>query len=369
VRLAIFSDLHLDATFRSIGEAGDSRRVNLRKTLQNIIERAHEQKVDALLCGGDLYENKRSGPDTRSFLVAAFSECEMPVLLAPGNHDWYGPQSLYAEADWSENVHIFTTNRFERYDGLDDGFTIWGAAHNAPTGTPGFFRSGFRVPNDDSAHIGLFHGAEEGAIPYEVDRDGNQKSGHAPFTEQEIEASGLKHAFVGHYHSPKDRDLYTYPGSPDPLSFGEANQPGLVIADINPDGSVERRPRLEVWVTEVHDLRLDISGAENSTDILEQHSELINGLTGYARITIQGTLNPDAELPVDRLQAERGQLDSQHLRIGSLIPAYDFDALIEEPSVRGGFVRRVMASDLEEGERNDVLTAGLKALDDLPISF
>ncbi|MFV1961454.1 MAG: exonuclease SbcCD subunit D [Acidimicrobiia bacterium] len=368
MRLAIFSDLHLDATFRSLGEAGDSRRVNLRKTLQNIIERAHEQSVDALLCGGDLYENEGSGPDTRSFLVGAFRDCEMPVLLAPGNHDWYGPRSLYAQADWSENVHIFTTDKFEPYDRLDDGFTIWGAAHDAPTGTPGFFHGGFRAPDVDSVHIGLFHGAEEGAIPFEVDRDGNPKSGHAPFTEQEIEASGMAHALVGHYHSPKDRDLYTYPGSPDPLSFGEINQPGLVIADFGPKGLVDRS-RMEVWVTKVHDLPLDITGAENSTDVLEQHAELINGLTGYARVTIQGRLNPDAELPVSQLQAERGQLEAQYLRIGLLIPAYDFDALIEEPSVRGGFVRSVMASDLEEGERNDVLTAGLKALDDLPISF
>ena len=180
-RLAVFSDLHLDATFRSLGEAGVSRRANLRKTLQNIVERAHEEKADALLCGGDLYEHERSGPDTRSFLVNIFGDCTMPVLIAPGNHDWFGPKSLYAEASWTANVHIFETSSFERFDGLGDGISIWGTAHNAPIGTRGFFEDRFQVPDDVSVHLGLFHGAETGAIPYEVDREGRPKSGHALF--------------------------------------------------------------------------------------------------------------------------------------------------------------------------------------------
>ena len=71
--------------------------------------RARETRAEALFCGGDLYENDRVAPDTAEFLRTAFAElAPTPVFLAPGNHDWYGPHSLYALVEWSQNVHVFT---------------------------------------------------------------------------------------------------------------------------------------------------------------------------------------------------------------------------------------------------------------------
>lgn len=361
VKLAFFSDLHLDATFRGLGEAGALRRTNLRKTLRNIITKAHEEGADALLSGGDLYEHERSGPDTRSFLVQEFGDCEMPVLLAPGNHDWFGARTIYSEADWPDNVHVFERNQLTAYRKLT-GVTIWGAAHNASTGTAGFFQQGFHVPDRGSVHLCLIHGAESSAIPYETDREGNPKSGHAPFTDNEIEASGLAHAFVGHYHSAKDHDLYTYAGSPDPLSFGEKNQAGLVVATVGSGGNVERE-RYEVWETQVHDLDLDITGAKNSTDVADRRDKLIAGLKGYARITVSGAQGPDVELSLEELETERAQLESLSVRRGNIVSDYDVDAIQTAPTVRGGFVHRVKNSDLADEEKSAILTAGLRALD------
>ncbi len=30
-----------------------------------------------------------------------------PVFIAPGNHDCWSPNSVYAALDWPEHVHIF----------------------------------------------------------------------------------------------------------------------------------------------------------------------------------------------------------------------------------------------------------------------
>ncbi len=48
-------------------------------------------------------------PDTVEFPRRTFAEAGRPVLLAPGNHDWYGPGSPYARAHCSPNVHVFST--------------------------------------------------------------------------------------------------------------------------------------------------------------------------------------------------------------------------------------------------------------------
>jgi DNA repair exonuclease SbcCD nuclease subunit len=108
MRLLHFADLHLDTPFRwATPELTRSRRQALRQTLHRICELAGEHQVDALTCGGDLYQNERFTPDTVAFLGAIFAALDpLPVFLAPGNHDWFGPKSLYRQLDWSPNVHV-----------------------------------------------------------------------------------------------------------------------------------------------------------------------------------------------------------------------------------------------------------------------
>src|SRR5690606_35999305 len=79
-------------------------------------------------CAGDLFEQDRYTPDSAAFLRRVFADLHpIPVLLAPGNHDWYGPASLYQQVDWTDNVHVFTEPALRPYV-LDDGLTMLGAA-------------------------------------------------------------------------------------------------------------------------------------------------------------------------------------------------------------------------------------------------
>ena len=168
MKLLIFADLHLDAPFSWMGATGRAaarRRQALCETLQQILQLARAENVDAILCGGDLYEQDRFSPDTANFLRSAFEQVQpTPVFIAPGNHDWYGPQSLYHTTDWSPNVHIFKSSRLEPVE-LDDGFTLWGGAHLAPAGTDNFL-DGFAVGRSGT-NIALFHASEMTALPFQ----------------------------------------------------------------------------------------------------------------------------------------------------------------------------------------------------------
>ena len=242
-----FSDLHLDSVFAWMGEAGSKRRQALRDTLNNIVNLAVEVEADAVLCGGDLYEQERFTPDTAAFLQSTFERLHpIRVFIAPGNHDWYGPQSLYRQVTWSENVRVFDSSRFQPFEVID-GLTLWGAAHRAPANTPGFLEE-FEVDRG-GVNIALFHGSERGWFSQE----GGRKTLHAPFDSDQIESSGLDHAFLGHYHRPRDDLRFTYPGNPDPLTFGEDGERGAVVATVMDDGVVVR-DRRRVSVTQVHDL-------------------------------------------------------------------------------------------------------------------
>lgn len=360
MKLVLFSDLHLDAQFAWLGPRADAarrRRQALRDTLARIVQLAAEERADALLCGGDLYEQERFTPDTEAFLQNVFADIHpLPVFLAPGNHDWLGPASLYRRVAWSPNVHIFQEPRLQPVT-LAEGLTLWGAAHHAPANTPGFL-DGFRVDRG-GIHLALFHGSERGGIA----EQGEGKRPHAPFSAAQLEPAGLHHAFLGHYHRPRDAERYTYPGNPDPLTFGEDGERGAVIATIQPDGSVQRR-RVRVGVSTVHDIALDLTGCRSQQEARDRLTALTRDLTGAVRVTLHGELAPSLDLQPADLQDAAPWLDGLVVRLGNLRPGYDLAAIAQEPTVRGQFTRAVLAApDLSAEERRRVLLVGLRALD------
>lgn len=360
MKLLLMSDLHLDSQFSWLGVAGAAahkRRQNLRDTLLRIMDLAQEEQVDAVLCGGDLYEHDRVTPDTAEFLRSAFARIEpIRVFIAPGNHDWFGPRSVYHRVAWSPNVHIFQTTRLEPVE-LADGLRLWGAAHCAPTGTRGFLDE-FHVEGT-AVHIALFHGSESAWLT----QQGTGKFPHAPFSEGDIAAAGLTHAFLGHYHTPKDSPWLTYPGNPDPLGFGEDGDRGAVLVRINGRGEIERERRC-VAVTELDDRTLDVSGCTHQQQIREMVMAELDGRRGFVRLTLHGEVGPDVDLRWPDLETSFAHLDGVQVRLGALRPRYDIDRLAKEPTVRGQFVRDVLAADdLSEEERDRILSMGLRALD------
>jgi hypothetical protein len=364
MKLVLFSDLHLDTQFAWLGsrDVARHRREALRRALQRIVELTEKEGADALLCGGDLYEHERFTPDTAAFLQHTFGALNpIRVFLAPGNHDWYGPGSLYRRVAWSNNVRIFSGARLEPFP-LADGLTLWGAAHHAPAGTGDFLR-GFRVDRG-GVHVALFHASEASGLR----EQGSDKNPHAPFEAEELEQAGLDHAFLGHYHVPHDAERFTYPGNPEPLAFGETGTRGAVVIELGADGAVARR-RVVVATTRLHDVQLDVTGCRSRGEVGERVSEALRGLNGIARVTLGGELGPDVELvPGDlnamaRSASGEGSVEAVLLRFGDLRPGYDLAAIRDEPTVRGQFVRDVFEAELGEDERRRVLVTGLRALD------
>lgn len=355
MRILHFADLHLDAPFAwARPEIARLRRRNRRETLARILQLAEEERVDAILCGGDLFEHDRFTPDTVAFLRESFGRTSLPVYLAPGNHDWYSPRSPYALVDWSPNVHLFTEAQLTAVE-LADGLTLWGAAHQAPAGTGPFFAD-FRADRG-GVHLALAHASERSALPFQE----SGKEPHSPFDAAELEAAGIAHAFLGHYHVARDRERHTYPGNPDPLEFGESEGRGVVLATLAEDGTVTRERR-SVAVSQVHDLTVTLDGCHHLDDVRQRIAMAIAALAGSVRVTLSGEV--PAELPVDvRALTELGQhLDGFVVRTAALLPSYDLEAIHAEATVRGQFARDTLAIADDE-RRHKVLITGLRALE------
>ena len=356
MKLLLFADLHLDAPFAwARPETARLRRANRRETLTRILALADAERVDAVLSAGDLFEHDRVTPDTVAFLQASFARTDRRILLAPGNHDWLSSRSPYAVTDWSPNVHVFEDARLTPLT-LVDGLTLWGAAHRAPANTDGFF-AGFR-PDRDGIHFALAHASERSLLGWQE----AGKQPHAPFDAAEIAAAGLSHAFLGHYHLPRDAERHTYPGNPDPLEFGEDGDRGAVLITVQSDGGVLRERR-QVAVSQVADVTVSIDEARHATDVQEAVAAALAGLSGCVRVTLDGELAPGVTLDLNELQRLGPHLDGLQVRGGRIGPGYDLDAIAAESTVRGQFVRDAL-DQLEDGDqRRRIVVTGLRALE------
>lgn len=355
MKLLHFADLHLDAPFAwARPETARVRRRNRRETLTRILRIAVDEGVDAVLCAGDLFEHERVTPDTVEFLRSSFADVGIPVFLAPGNHDWLSPSSPYTLTAWSANVHLFSDAALAPVT-LAEGLTLWGAAHRAPANTDPFFAA-FR-PDRGGIHLALAHASERGALGWQE----SGKQPHAPFDAAELEAAGITHAFLGHYHLPRDAERYTYPGNPDPLEFGENGERGAVIAEVSATGEV-RRERHVVAVSEVHDLRVTLDGAAHMDEVERAIATARAGLGGCVRLTLEGEVAPSLELDrrqLARIADEGGDLV---IRVGTVARGYDLAEIERETTVRGQFVRS--AAGIEDPElRERVIVTGLRALE------
>ena len=336
MRLVHIADVHVDAPFAWAGADGGSlRRQALRDTLVSAVDLASAEGAEALCVAGDLFEHERVTEDTARFLADLFgSAAPMRVLLAPGNHDWYGPASIYHRTSWPANVTVFREDRL-RPIALADGLTVWGAAHLAPAGTRGFL-DGFAVDRG-GVHIGLFHGSERSAMSAED----ASKVPHAPFTAAQVSAAGLHFALVGHLHRPSDGRFHAYPGNPEPLSFGETGQRGALVVDVD----------------------LDVTGLDHSGAVRAAVIEVLGGCRGVARLRVHGDLDPGIDLDPRAWRAALPGLDGLVVRTDGVHEAYDVDALAGEQTVRGEFVRDVVAAVADPDLRRRILTTGLRALD------
>ena len=222
-------------------------------------------------------------------------------------------------------------------------------------------RPGFSIIGGSIAtgvNVGLFHGSEQGGFLAQRD---DTKQPHAPFRAEQVHAAALDHAIVGHYHHPHDGEFHTYPGSPVPLTFGE---PGgaLVQLEVADDGSIART-RHVVWEPDVHVASVDLTGCSDAQEIRGRVSGALVGLTGIARATLVGEVEPTADLRADDLRQAAPWLEHLVVDVASVHIGYAVADIARESTVRGQFVRDVLEGDLTDDMRRRVLVTGLRALD------
>ena len=254
LRILHAADFHLDSPFAGLTpEQAQRRRGEQRQLLEDLSALARAEQVRLVLLPGDLLDGDRLYPETAQALTRALGSIPCPVLLAPGNHDFFSPQSVYAALAWPDNVHVFSSGALERFDLPELACAVWGRAFTAPREDTSPL-AGFSAPRDALLHIGCLHGDAMGGTDY------------APISQEDMARSGLAYLALGHIHQYSGLQragdtFWAYPGCPQGRGFDETGEKGALIVDADDHAVTARfvplaRRRYEI-------LSVDLTGAES----------------------------------------------------------------------------------------------------------
>jgi len=357
------ADVHLDRPFvRADRRQGDRDRARVCETFIRALEPARTGQVNAVTIGGDLWEDEHVSADTRRFVAGELGKLKCPVLIVAGNHDPLLPGGNYERTAWPENVHVFKSAGLSEQR-LDDEISVWGISWSGGALEPSFLVPG-AAPGNGRTHLLLLHGT---ATPLATVYDDPT---YCPFEPARISEAGFAYCFAGHIHAAKQTAELVYPGSPEPLGWGEMGRHCLALATIE-DGGVQVELR-DVNQHRYEERAVDCRGAEHHGEIAERlRAALIdeNRDVVHLRVLLQGEVAADCEIAGEELAEQCGEGYAELIVVDETRPAYDLDALAQQPTARGYFVRRMrdqLAATSDEAEVQHLelaLIAGLRALD------
>lgn len=363
-----YADVHLEASFAVDGLAapvGTWRRADLRATLGRILTLARERQVDAVTIAGDLYEQDYVLPDTADFLAQQFVRLvPIRVFIAPGEHDPYTSDSLYALTRWPENVTVFSQGQLAAVE-LASGIHLWGAA--CP-------------PSRGHKTLDRFHVDREGVnllLLHATDTPQPKLGGEALFMvdADTVRTAGFDFALLGHHHTgrlcPEESPCCVYSGSPEPLTPEQADGAHqVVLLTIQDEVCTPEMIPISRW--RYRSLHVDLTGCESI-------AEAGMCVEGALQATPDGddertvgqvalTGRPEFDLDVAALAEQVTTKAHLHYDAQLALP-YNLEQLAQEQTVRGLLMRRFQAhleaakSLRERTQAESALLCALRVLD------
>lgn len=319
------ADIHLDSPLRSLAlkndEAADLVANATRRAFIRIIDLCIDERVDALIIAGDLYDGELNSMKTAAFFVSEMERLVAAGILAfvlRGNHDAESRVTRHIRVP--EGVHVFSS-RGDKVELEAHGVVIHGLSFSKPH-VPESLLGKYRPAEAGLINIGVLHTSLAGS---------SQHDPYSPCTVEQLHAQGYTYWALGHIHK---RDVHiagsstvVMPGIPQGRHINEAGPRSvtLVSIDDNHDVTLEERRSHSVQFERVE---IDVTGCNHWEDLeallgkafdaeVDEHN--VRGeLYLIVRVTLTGESSLANQLRRDReALAELVELSAQ--RAGSVL--------------------------------------------------
>ena len=258
MNLLHLSDLHLGKAVNEISMLEDQKYI-----LSQVIDLIDEEKIDAVMMAGDIYDRKVPPEEAVALLddfLSKLAAKKVPVLMISGNHDSderlnfgsriFSKNGIYVAGKYNGQINKVTIedkygpvnfylmpfterNQVEYYFPDDDTSTYEAAVNTALSHT----EIDYSERNILLAHLFAIAGASEPEL------SGSETSAKNVGTIDKVSSglfSGFEYTALGHIHRPQKvgNENVRYGGSPLKYSLSEINQSkAFTIVKINEKGT------------------------------------------------------------------------------------------------------------------------------------
>lgn len=342
------SDIHLDSRMERNLTAAQARERNAEicATFARMAKYAVGEGVTAVVIAGDLFDTQHATAQTAGFVLDTIRNTPgVDFLYLRGNHDISG----FEGQELPDNLKTFGSEwTCYHYNdvivaGMDMEREKWEACYDA-----------LHLP-EETVNIVTLHGQI------------STQPGEELIALPKLKRKNIDYLALGHIHTYQaerldDRGSWCYCGCLEGRGFDELGQKGFVLLDVE-HGKVKQEfvPFARRTLEEV---TVDISGMTTVSQLLTAAEQKVSGIPAESlvKITLTGTYTLETQKDLNFLNKMlEGKFyflkikDESRLQIEK--ESYEHDA-----SLKGEFIRLVMASDKSEEEKEQIICFGIRAL-------
>ena len=278
VRFIHAADVHLDSPLVGLSAYQDAPAERLRGAtrlaLEELVDRAIEERVNFMVIAGDLYDGDWRDYNTGLFFsrqMGRLDRANIPVYVLFGNHD--AESEMTKRLRLPNNVQTFASNKPETYlleqykvalhgQSFKDKETLENLAFTYKPAVPNY------------TNIGVLHTALQGGF-------GNHKT-YAPCTVDELHGKGYQYWALGHVHQFQQWDgqsTIVFPGNLQGRHARETGQKGAVLVTVHDGGHIEVE-RLPIDVLRWEALDVDVTACRDTDDVAGRVGKALEAMLG-----------------------------------------------------------------------------------------
>ena len=346
-------DLHLGSPFAAFSKIEAARRRERQFTaLSRLFDEALSRGAGIVLLAGDVFDTPEPDAAVAERFFSMLGDLPVPVVIAPGNHDYRRAGGIWDRAKLPSNVFVFAASSLSSFDFPALGLTVFGYAFTGENlaSSPDIGKAEELPQNRVS--VLLAHADVTSPL-----------SPYAPLTSGQLEMSGYAYAALGHVHKrlpPRKygKTMTAYSGFFAGRGFDEVGAGQALLIEI--EGSHLGITPLETESDRFEIVRLDCTGAMTGEEIRRRVSGWSESCTFPPETAVRLVLDGNVGLSC---KAEPAALLSAGARFAlfevadETMPLFDAAYLEKDPTLRGAFYRAMLPRLSSPDEKTRLVAA------------
>lgn len=337
IKIAHIADAHLGCTFADLDKSKRAlRRQEIKMSFSNAINTAIKNDVQAILIAGDIFDNEYVDKETIIFVKNTLNKTDVPLFIAPGNHDPY-------------TTGVYKTLK----DGLNENITIFESTISKVTiDNVNIYGYGFDKDVLEKSSLSSFTADDGDAINIMVLHAGGM---YNPITDEEIKNSRLSYLALGHTHNfsgvNKSGDTYwAYCGTHDGHGFDECGEKGILIGTVS-------KAKTEMQFVPTHSrmyktIEIDVSPLETVDDIIATAKKSIDNPESLYKFVLTGRKSAELTIDADMLASVLSSSAFYAEVKDKSTPSYDLEELSKDYSLKG-IVAKNLIAEFEKADTDE----------------